>query len=69
MGKMWTAAVDFSSVGGQQVYYTVGDATDASAIMTFLVPLAPGASTSFSFLLWADQGVGYDDEGEGCSNQ
>jgi hypothetical protein len=62
MGTQWTAMVDFSSAAGRTVYYTVGDGAATSAVFTLSVPLARGDATPFSFLIWADQGVGYTDD-------
>lgn len=62
-GTQWSATADLAAFAGSRVYYTVGDATDTSAVQSLYVPLAPGAPTPFSFLMWADQGVGYTDEG------
>lgn len=56
MGTQYTALVDVSAFAGRQVYYTVGDATDTSAVNTLKVPLAAGDASQFSFLIWADQG-------------
>jgi hypothetical protein len=62
-GTVWQATVPLGAAAGAAVTYTVGDTAFTSAPLAFNVPAAPGAATGEQhFLIYADQGLGFDDE-------
>lgn len=69
LGTIWTAIVDLSIQAGSSITYIVGDSTDSieeSSPLVFQVPFRSGQAALSAvpqhWVIYADQGVGFDDD-------